>query len=45
MTGLFTYLIHRLREENSFVLIHMINQIIAKMFGWSDLVISQLQPD
>ena len=45
ITGLFTYLIHKLRDENEFVLGHMINQIIAKMFGWSDLVINQLQPD
>ena len=40
MTGLFTFLIHKLREENSFVLSYMINQIISKMFGWSDLVIN-----
>ncbi len=45
MTGLFTYLIHKLRDENCFVLSYMINQIISKMFGWSDLVINQLQPD
>ena len=23
----------------------MINQIVAKMFGWNDLVINQLQPE
>ena len=38
--GMITYLIHKLREENSFVLGYMINQIVAKMFGWSDLVIN-----
>lgn len=43
--GLLTYLVHKLREENSFVLGYMVNQIVAKMFGWSDLVINQLQPD
>jgi len=37
ITGLFTYLIHKLRDENAFVLGYMINQIVAKMFGWSDL--------
>ena len=40
ITGLFTYLIHKLRDENAFVLGYMINQIVAKMFGWSDLVIN-----
>ena len=38
--GLLTFLIHKLREENAFVLGYMINQIVAKMFGWSDLVIN-----
>lgn len=42
MTGLFTYLIHKLRTENTFVLSYMISQIISRMFGWSDLVINQL---
>ena len=38
--GLLTFLIHKLREENAFVQGYMINQIVAKMFGWSDLVIN-----
>ena len=40
ITGLFTYLIHKLREENSFALGYMINEVVAKMFGWRDLVIN-----
>ena len=40
--GLFTYLLHRQREEDNFLLGYVLNQIIAKMFGWSDQVINQL---
>ena len=43
--GLLTFLIHKLREENTFVLGYMINQIVARMFGWNDIIINQLQPD
>jgi hypothetical protein len=39
---LFTYLLHRQREEDNFLLGYVLNQIIAKMFGWSDQVINQL---
>lgn len=42
ITGLFTYLIHKLREENSFVLSYTINQIVAKISGWSDLIVDQV---
>ena len=45
MIGLLTYLIHKLRDENSFVFSYMINQIVAKISGWNDLVANQLQPD
>ena len=45
ITGLFTYLVHKLRDENSFVLSYMINQILSSMFGWNDLIVNQLQPD
>jgi len=45
ITGLLTFLIHKLREENTFVFAFMIHQIVAKMFGWSDLVVNQLLPD
>ena len=38
--GLFTYLTHKLREENAFVFSYMVNQIIAKMFGWQDVIIN-----
>lgn len=43
MSGLLTFLVHKLRDEeegfNSFVLGFMINKIISKMFGWTDLEI------
>ena len=43
MTGLLTFLVHKLRDEDdSFILGFMINRIISKMFGWTDLEIHQL---
>jgi hypothetical protein len=42
LLGLLTYLMHRQREEDNFLLGYVINQIIAKMFGWQDLVINEL---
>ena len=43
MSGLLTFLVHKLRDEDdSFILGFMINRIISKMFGWTDLEIHQL---
>ena len=43
MSGLLTFLVHKLRDEDdSFYLGYMINKIISKMFGWTDLEIHQL---
>lgn len=39
MTGLLTFLVHKLRDEDAFTLAYMLHTIIAKMFGWSDLEI------
>ena len=42
MKGLITFLLHKMREEDTFLIAYMLNQIIAKMFGWTDFVINQL---
>ena len=42
IVGLLTYLLHRQRDEDNFLLGFLLNQIIAKLFGWHDLVINQL---
>jgi hypothetical protein len=42
IVGLLTFLLHRQRDEDNFLLGYVLNQIIAKMFGWHDLVINQL---
>ena len=34
--GLLTFLLHRQREEGNFLLGYVLNQLIVKMFGWSD---------
>ena len=40
MFGLFTYLLHAMRDGQQFTLAYMLNHIVAKMFGWHDIVIS-----
>lgn len=38
--GLVTFLLHRMRDENQFVLGYVLNSLLVKMFGWSDHVIN-----
>lgn len=45
MLGLVTYLVHQMRSSQSFVLAYTLNQIVVKLFGWSDFVVNQMQPE
>ena len=45
ITGLLTFLVHKLRDEDAFTLGFMLNKIIAKMFGWTDLEMHELSSD
>jgi len=42
MLGLLTLLLHKMRDEDSYILGFVLHQLIVKLFGWSDHVINQL---
>ena len=39
MVGCMTYILNKLKIDNEYIYSHVFNQIIVKMFGWSDYVV------